>query len=344
MPRTSRRRRQKIQRQLLLAAGAAGVLGVGVYLGGRGSDRVGPPAELPGGKLAVEEPATAPATGPAAQPAAADPGPAPRARTAAAGLGGGVDPALLAEADRLIDAGDLLAARKLLAQRLQANDLDTAAAGPIKRRMQRVAEVVTFSPRPFAADPHQGTFTVPAGGRLAKLARPFDVPWQAIARINGVNPRTIRAGQSLKTPVGPFHAVVDKGAFTLDLYLGDPLSPDGVFLKTYDVGLGEEASTPTGLWKLRPGGKLEDPTWTNPRTGEVVAGDDPENPLGERWIALDGVEGNAIGQQSYGIHGTIEPDTIGTNASMGCVRMLPDDVAEVYDYLEPGKSTVRVVE
>ena len=273
--------------------------------------------EQPGGKLA------GPAAAPAVEP---------------------LDPALLADAAALADAGRPVEARAMLNDRLLAGNLSADDERALKRQLAGIAAVVTFSPRPFEGDDFSTTFQVPPGGRLANLVRPFDVPWQAVARINGVNPRTIRAGQTLKTPRGPFHAVVDKDAFTLDLYVGAPGGPGSVYLKTYRVGLGESGSTPVGTWRVRPGGKLENPTWTNPRTGQVVAGDDPENPLGERWIALDGIAGGAVGQQSYGIHGTIEPDTIGTNASMGCVRLLNDDVAELYDYLEPGESLVEVKE
>jgi len=32
----------------------------------------------------------------------------------------------------------------------------------------------------------------------------------------------------------------------------------------------------------------------------------------------------------YGIHGTWEPDTIGRQSSAGCIRLLNDDVAELF--------------
>jgi hypothetical protein len=255
-----------------------------------------------------------------------------------------LDRGLLDRAAELVAADRLVEARAVLNDRLLAGGLTRADEDQLKSRLAEIAEVLTFGVRPFEDDNLQMTFEVPPGGRLARLARGYRVPWQAIARINQVNPRSIRAGQRLKTPLGPFHGVVDKDRFTFDLYLGAPGGAGSTYLKTFRVGLGEDSSTPTGTWRVRPGGKLENPTWTNPRTGEVVAGDDPENPLGERWIALDGIEGDATGRPSYGIHGTIEPDTIGTNASMGCIRLLDEDVEKLYDLLEPGASLVRVVE
>jgi lipoprotein-anchoring transpeptidase ErfK/SrfK len=64
--------------------------------------------------------------------------------------------------------------------------------------------------------------------------------------------------------------------------------------------------------------------------------------LGKFWIGLAGTDGQAIGQTSYGIHGTIDPDSIGKMASMGCIRLRNEDIALVYEMLVEGKSTVIV--
>jgi len=59
----------------------------------------------------------------------------------------------------------------------------------------------------------------------------------------------------------------------------------------------------------------------------IIPHNDPKNPLGERWIDLG---------DSYGIHGTIEPDSIGTAASRGCIRLRDADIIEVYNFLVNG--------
>ena len=66
------------------------------------------------------------------------------------------------------------------------------------------------------------------------------------------------------------------------------------------------------------------------------------NPLGERGIALEGLAGEALGQQRYGIHGTIEPESIGQEASLGCIRLFNEDVEELYTYLVEKHSTVII--
>jgi len=54
----------------------------------------------------------------------------------------------------------------------------------------------------------------------------------------------------------------------------------------------------------------------------------PKNPLGARAIYL--------GSTIYRIHGTNEPSSIGKSASSGCIRMLNEDVSELYQFVKVG--------
>ena len=69
-----------------------------------------------------------------------------------------------------------------------------------------------------------------------------------------------------------------------------------------------------------------------------------DDPLGSRWIALDGLEGNAKGRTGFAIHGTKEPESIGTRSSRGCIRLLNGEAIEVYNLLVPVLSEVRVID
>ena len=60
----------------------------------------------------------------------------------------------------------------------------------------------------------------------------------------------------------------------------------------------------------------------------------PKNPLGARAIYL--------GSTIYRIHGTNEPKSIGKAASSGCIRMLNEDVSELYQFVKQG-ATVTVL-
>lgn len=251
--------------------------------------------------------------------------------------------AALSEGKTKIDAGDMLGGRKILNEALLSGALSAGDAELAKRMMADVNKVIVFSPRRFAGDSFQGTHTVQPGEKLQKIAAEEGVSWEFLAGINGLSdPRRMRAGATLKTIVGPFHAVVNKKAFTMDIWLGSPDKTGGMYVTTVPVGLGRDDSTPTGTWMA--GGKLKNPAYFSPRGEGVIAADDPKNPLGEYWISLQGVDGQALGKMSYGIHGTIDPDSIGKQSSLGCIRLRDADIALVYELLVDGKSIVVVRE
>lgn len=168
-----------------------------------------------------------------------------------------------------------------------------------------------------------------------------DCEGDLILRVNEIpDARRIAVGRRLKVPKGAFHAEVRKGEYRLNLFHGE--GPDRVMIASYPVGLGESNTTPTGIFKVRPRSKLKNPQWTNPRTNEFFNADDPKNPIGERWIGLDGIEPHNRDFAGYGIHGTIEPDSIGQMRSMGCIRMRAPDVEVVYEALTAPNSTVLI--
>lgn len=88
------------------------------------------------------------------------------------------------------------------------------------------------------------------------------------------------------------------------------------------------------------------PTWTPPKT--MIARDPslarwaggqpggPTNPLGARAIYLtsNGVD------HGYRIHGTPEWRSIGRNASSGCIRMINQDVIDLYNRLQGGERVI----
>ena len=58
----------------------------------------------------------------------------------------------------------------------------------------------------------------------------------------------------------------------------------------------------------------------------------PDNPLGARALYL--------GSSLYRIHGTNEPYTIGQNVSSGCIRMMNEDVEDLYDRVHVGTRVI----
>jgi lipoprotein-anchoring transpeptidase ErfK/SrfK len=278
-------------------------------------------------------PATQPAAAAAQAPAPADP---------ADSLSSPQASAALQQGETKLKAGDPLEARRLLNEALQSGKLDAADQATAKATISHISQKVVFSSQRFDDDPYGGTFTVPPGGVLAKIAQHYTVPWEFLANINNITPRSLRAGQTIKIIKGPFHAVVNKSAFTIDIYLHALPGKEGsMYVTTLPVGLGRDNSTPTGLWDV--GGKLKNPKFWGLADMKPVEGGAPDNPLGKYWIALTGLDGHAVGKTSYGIHGTNDPNSVGTMASHGCIRLRDADIALVYSLLSSSKSTVLVV-
>jgi LysM repeat protein len=251
----------------------------------------------------------------------------------------------LAQARVKMDGGDLLAARGILNSALAGGQLSSADAASARHLIATISQTVFFSNARIKDDPFQTLYQVQGGDRLSRIADRHAVTWELLCRINGLSdPKKLRAGQSIKVPTGPFHCVITKKDYRLDVYLGSPGEAGSVLVISFMVGLGKDNSTPAGAWIIAQGGKVHPATYYSPRGEGVIAPDDPKNPLGGYWMGLTGIAGNALEKNSYGIHGTIEPDTVGKQASMGCIRLRHDDIAFLYDLLVDGKSKVVVKE
>lgn len=253
---------------------------------------------------------------------------------------------LLERAEAALKANEPLAAREHFNRALMHERASEADRAHIRQRMTELNNDLIFSPRVYPNDPFATVYEVQSGDSLARIAQREGVAteWLLIQRVNRLsNPNSIFRSQKLKLVRGPFHAVVSKSAFRMDVYIGPPDEPDQwMFVRSFRVGLGEDDGTPLGAFTVRRHSKLINPFWRNPRTGEEFAADDPNNPIGDHWIGLRGL-GQAETFSGYGIHGTIEPESIGQERSMGCVRMLPDDVALVYELLSEEISQVHIV-
>ncbi len=100
----------------------------------------------------------------------------------------------------------------------------------------------------------------------------------------------------------------------------------GVKVAVYHLGLGKVSTpTPTGYFQIRE--KEINPPWIDPSDPEFEVPSGPDNPLGYRWMQIEG---------NYGIHGTNRPESIGGYVSNGCIRMIERDVEELFDAVEVG--------
>jgi lipoprotein-anchoring transpeptidase ErfK/SrfK len=112
---------------------------------------------------------------------------------------------------------------------------------------------------------------------------------------------------------------------------------DGTALR-YRVAVGRPGKQWFG--EARVDGKYVRPAWSppaevrrdNPRLPDVIPGGSPGNPMGARALTLD--------LDEYAIHGTNRPGSIGTFASYGCIRMLNEDIVDLYEQVHVGTRVV----
>lgn len=263
----------------------------------------------------------------------ADPPPAPQTEVGNADL-----------AQALALAGsDPVEARRRLSLAVDSGSLSTGERERAYALCDELMRSLFLNPKATAKDPTIRIHTVASGESLEKIVRTQGLAcdWRLVARMNGLtDPRKIRVGQKLRVPVGTFHAEVIKSQYRLNLFLGE--GPGRTLVASFPVGLGTDGGTPTGMFRVRANSKLVDPEWTHPHTGEHFQPNDPKNPIGEWWIGIEGVEDGNREKLGFGIHGTIEPDSIGKDRSLGCVRLLNDDVAIIYATLTEPESTILI--
>lgn len=242
---------------------------------------------------------------------------------------------LLRSGREALARGDVISARSMLG-RSYSSAAEVSARNAIRDELSRVADASIFSPRVLSDDSLVAVYNVTRGDSLTSIARHFKITDDLLAQINDLPGKNrIASGRLLKIVRGPFCGLVHKSEYRLDVMLGD------VLVRSFPCGLGANDGTPTGRWIVRD--KLPNPAWTDPRTHEHFNADDPDNPIGEYWVGLEGVTGDAAGRRGFGIHGTIEPASIGRQLSLGCVRLAPADIEIFYRLVVTGESSVDVL-
>jgi hypothetical protein len=292
------------------------------------------PQTQPAQPPAVQTPAQAPAA-----PAVTQPASTPTTAPAANAQLSPEASKLCVEADDDLKAGKFIAARDKLSDAVRI--LQGSSQQPlIKGKLEQLSQMWLYNKDILKGDSLCSDYTVRPGDSLEIIGKKFKVPYEFLMQINQIEkPQSLKVGQHLKVVNGPFHAIVSRSTFTLDLYL------QTTYVRSFKVGLGQDKmETPTGLWRVSKGGKMIKPKWTDPKTGKTFEGEAPDYPLGSRWIGLDGIDGNAKGRTGFAIHGTKDPQSIGTRSSQGCIRLYNGDVIMVYNMMTPIYSEVRVID
>ena len=188
---------------------------------------------------------------------------------------------------------------------------------------------------------------------LYDLARAYSLGSEELIRVNpGVDPWLPGAGKMLTVPgrhilpPGPHEGIVVNLPEHRLYYYPKPKRGAPIEVITYPVSIGKmDWRTPLGATRVIQ--KQKDPTWYPPesvRKEHAEAGDPlppkvgpgPDNPLGAYAMRL------AAGNGTYLIHGTNNPIAVGLAVTHGCIRMYPDDVAQLFPLIPVG-TPVRLI-
>ena len=154
----------------------------------------------------------------------------------------------------------------------------------------------------------------------------------ALVMIGTAAPANAREVVRYNAEVQPGTIVVKTAERKLYLVLGD-----GQALR-YTVAVGRPGKQWQG--KAQVNGKYVRPAWTppaevkadNPNRPDVIPGGAPNNPMGVAAMTLSGGE--------YAIHGTNKPESIGKFALYGCIRMLNQDITDLFERVPVGTQVV----
>ena len=251
----------------------------------------------------------------------------------------------------LLEDQQYLKARGELSRALRAGRLTEKDNEEIRKALELAGQVTIFGRTAFPDDPYTLSYPFAVGDVLSGkrgLIRKSNlrVPAPLILKVNRLKDDSrLEAGRSYKLIRGPFHAVVYKSKRVMDLYL------QTTFVQRYPIGIGApETPTPEGYFHVLLGGKTLHTSYYPP-AGSRLAG--PIHP-GEKGYPLD-EEGHNIKLvgipekgthygvgNGFAIHGTSDPASIGQAKSLGCIRLSPKHIRQVYAMLYEHWSTVTI--
>jgi lipoprotein-anchoring transpeptidase ErfK/SrfK len=231
----------------------------------------------------------------------------------------------------LADAKAAIAGGQLIDAKMALDKLAAATSDP--ESIELLGEVNLKLLKSPLMMPGKEYYVIQSGDYLQKIAKRHNTTVELIKEMNGLETDVIRSGARLLVFNSNFTMRVSKSQNHLDLMM------DGGLFKRYRVGTGKFGKTPAVEFTVID--KIVEPPWTRPADNRQIEYGDPENVLGTRWMAIKSTDHPEL--TGFGIHGTWERDSIGKQSSAGCIRMLNEDVEELFD-LVPRKTTVIITD
>lgn len=199
----------------------------------------------------------------------------------------------------------------------------------IYRKHKVLVDRVVFSP---ASLRKCRSYKVKPGDNLGAIARRFrkqgiNVEGWTLCYVNRIGrPNRLRAGVTIKIPTEKIWVKIEKRSFLMAVYVGKTI------VRLYWVAHGVDDKTPVTTFKVLE--KTEDPDWYAP-DGKKYPYGHPKNVLGRFFVKF-----SHSAYQGFGAHGTSEPSSIRTQASLGCIRMLDSDIEEFCRFIPRGAEIV----
>ncbi len=206
------------------------------------------------------------------------------------------------------------------------------------------AHAATFELPPEGSDVVGAVSTVTTrfDDTLIDIARRHGLGYQDIVRANpDVNVWVPGEGTEVVLPTRFVLPAGSRSGIVLNLaeyrlyYFPEPKGDEPRVVMTYPISIGRmDWETPLGTTTVIS--KVVNPSWYPPQSVRdehaaegrplariVPAG--PDNPLGERAMRL--------GLPGYLIHGTNRPAGVGMRVTHGCLRMFPEDIRYLFEYI-----------
>ena len=215
-------------------------------------------------------------------------------------------------------------AHQMLSQWYGNPALTPGEAEQVQSLLNQLAGTVVYSTQSCLEPP----YTVKAGDTLESVAKQYDVPWQLLAKINGVAASDqVQAGQQLKVIHGPFAATVDLGKNQMTLLL------DGRYAGRFPITTEPSAITTEGQWVVEQ--KLASPSTSAGATSSVYT----VGPAAVDHVLV--LRKDAAGTAISITSGPSTPSTP-TAAAPPAIHLAPRDADEVADILSVGsRVTIR---
>ncbi|MEX2316248.1 MAG: LysM peptidoglycan-binding domain-containing protein [Pirellulales bacterium] len=224
-----------------------------------------------------------------------------------------------------LDRGELARAHQMLSPWFGDPSLTPLEAERVEALLGQLAGTVIYSTEHRLEPP----YVVKSGETLETIARQHDVPWQLLAKINGIAAADqLRPGQQLKVVRGPFAAMVDLRRNQLALMV------DGRYAGKFPVRIPLGMQPASGEWIVygKPSAPTQqDSVYVKPRNPDatvptiiILRNAEATNAIPSNPVLIVGTDGNFAGSTS--------PQTV--------IEVAPRDAVELADILSIGSRVV----